>query len=295
MSKPYNPTGYDESCHWGFSDFDVQCVGLAIYKQCQADGINLQPRPLCALLGNIARESHMHSGMWESLNVGNIHGGYGLTQWTPCGDKIIPYLEGKGLPNDSLTGQVERLIHFECIVAPEQQWLTGRSVSGMSFKDFLENETYDIDYLTKDFMYGYESPSAPALDERITWANSFQTIVANIFGGSTDFTISSPIEPDTSTPDAGEEEIPEQEENLYELLQKTEYNTNQLTAEQVKKLKQRVIGDRIKIKTFCGKITNRYGTKVSIRKQYYRISEINQKGDFITIRGEHIKPHYIDV
>ena len=305
MGKPYNPVGYDEGNHWGWTEFDVKCVAVEIYNQCKKYGINIQPRPLSAILGNCSHEGCFHTGMWESLIVGRNDRGYGLFQWTPCDyvndqkpGKIIPYLEGKGIPIDSLSGQIERFIHFECILYPTAQWDIARSTLGNTFRSFLEDTTHDINSLVEDFMLGYENPALAtcALSDRQYHGNLYyDSIVVPIFGGDTALEIISPVEPDTDTPDCDLEEIPEQKENLYELLQETEYNLDRLTNEQIHYLKQRVLGDRIRVKSFCGVIKNKYGTKCGLRHRFYRISEINQKGDFISNRGEHIKPHYVDV
>lgn len=297
MSKPYNPTGYDDGCHWGWADFDVKCVAVEIYNQCKKYGINIQPRPLGAVLGNCSHEGSFHTGMWEGLNVGRYDRGYGLFQWTPA-TKVIDYLEGRGIPIDSLSGQIERFINFECIVNPTVQWSQARSPLGNTFRSFLEDTTHDINALTEDFMLGYENPYIPTsgLGERQTYANQYyNSIVIPIFGGETELAIKNPIEPDTDTPDSDLEEIPEQENCLYDLLKETEYNLDRLTEEQTKYLKQRVLKDRIRVKSFCGIIKNKYGEKCGLRHRFYRIVDINQKGDLISNHGEHIKPHFVDI
>ena len=297
MAKPYNPVGYDEGNHWGWNEFDVKCVAVEIYNQCKKYGINIQPRPLSAILGNCSHEGSFHTGMWEGLVVGRYDRGYGLFQWTPA-TKVIDYLEGKGIPIDSLSGQIERFINFECLVNPSQQWSQARSTLGNTFRSFLEDTTHEINALVEDFMWGYENPNSAtaALTERQNYANEYySSVVVPIFGGETTLEIPYPVEPDTDTPDSDLEEIPEQKENLYELLKETEYNLDRLTSKQIHYLKQRVLGDRVRVKSFCGVIKNKYGTKCGLRHRFYRISEINQKGDFISNRGEHIKPHYVDV
>lgn len=297
MGKPYNPVGYDEGNHWGWTDFDVKCVAAEIYNQCKKYGINLQPRPLSAILGNCSHEGSFHTGMWEGLVVGRPDRGYGLFQWTPA-TKIIDYLEGKGLPIDILSGQIERFINFECIINPSQQWSQSRSTLGNSFRSFLEDTTHDINALTEDFMWGYENPALAtcALSDRQKYANLYySSIVVPIFGGEIELEIENPIEPDTVTPDSDLEEIPEQKNSIYDLLKDTEYNLERLSETQVKYLKQRVIKDRIRVRSFCGTIKNKYGTKCGLRHRFYRIVEINQKGDLISNHGEHIKPHYVDV
>lgn len=39
---------------------------------------------VCGMLGNMQPESTINPGRWESDKVGNLSGGFGLTQWTPA-------------------------------------------------------------------------------------------------------------------------------------------------------------------------------------------------------------------
>lgn len=39
---------------------------------------------IAALLGNMQSESTINPGIWQSLNEGNMSGGFGLVQWTPA-------------------------------------------------------------------------------------------------------------------------------------------------------------------------------------------------------------------
>lgn len=43
---------------------------------------------VAGLLGNIQAESSINPGRWQSDNVGNMSGGYGLVQWTPASNFI---------------------------------------------------------------------------------------------------------------------------------------------------------------------------------------------------------------
>src|SRR5699024_5719421 len=41
------------------------------------------PESIAGLLGNAERESTINPCLWQSLNEGNLSGGFGLVQWTP--------------------------------------------------------------------------------------------------------------------------------------------------------------------------------------------------------------------
>lgn len=43
---------------------------------------------IAGILGNMEWESSMNPGRWQSNNVGNLSGGYGLVQWTPASNYI---------------------------------------------------------------------------------------------------------------------------------------------------------------------------------------------------------------
>ena len=39
---------------------------------------------IAGILGNMESESTINPGIWQSLNAGNMSGGFGLGQWTPA-------------------------------------------------------------------------------------------------------------------------------------------------------------------------------------------------------------------
>ena len=66
---------------------------------------------ICGLLGNMQNESALNPARWQSNDVGNMSGGYGLTQWTPA-TKYINWATENGY-NDygAMDSNLARLIY----------------------------------------------------------------------------------------------------------------------------------------------------------------------------------------
>lgn len=61
-----------------------------IYSYLTFNGWSIEA--ICGLLGNMQHESALNPGRWQSEDVGNLSGGYGLVQWTPA-TKYIDWAE----------------------------------------------------------------------------------------------------------------------------------------------------------------------------------------------------------
>lgn len=119
---------------------------------------------VCAMLGNMWTESHINPAIWEGLQEGNLKGGYGLTQWTPA-TKILNWLSDNGYPDDSGTGQLEK-IKAEVPASPSDpvngQWIktTKYPYSFYEFTQWTEGESVEamLKKLADMFMRNYERP-----------------------------------------------------------------------------------------------------------------------------------------
>ena len=66
---------------------------------------------IAGILGNMQHESAINPGRWQSNNVGNTSGGYGLVQWTPA-SKYIEWATSNGYSDYSvMDGNLARLIY----------------------------------------------------------------------------------------------------------------------------------------------------------------------------------------
>lgn len=120
---------------------------------------------ICAMLGNMQRESTINPGIWQNLDAGNTSLGIGLVQWTPA-TKLIDWCNQNGVPYDVLDFQCAR-IQWE--LENNQQWIATSSYPE-SFREFAQS-TKDIEYLTYAFLKNYERAGVEAIQERINHAN----------------------------------------------------------------------------------------------------------------------------
>lgn len=80
-----------------------------IYKYLSAQGWTLQA--ISGILGNIENESAINPGRWQSDDVGNLSGGYSLTQWTPA-SKYINWCSSQGYEDPSeMDNALARIIY----------------------------------------------------------------------------------------------------------------------------------------------------------------------------------------
>ena len=105
---------------------------------------------ISGMLGNMQSESTINPGIWQSLNEGNMSGGYGLVQWTPA-SKFINWANSEGLSITTIDGQLQR-ISYE--IQNNLQWIA-TSGYNFSFYDFTQS-TQTPRYLASAFLKNYE-------------------------------------------------------------------------------------------------------------------------------------------
>lgn len=107
---------------------------------------------ICGMLGNMQSESTINSGIWQSLNEGNMSGGFGLVQWTPA-TKYLNWCTENALPYDDMASNLMRIL-FE--VQTGIQWYDAT----MTFTEFTQST--DTPYnLALKFISAYERPANP--------------------------------------------------------------------------------------------------------------------------------------
>lgn len=143
---------------------------------------------VAALLGNMEVESTFNPGIWQSHEIGNYEGGYGLVQWTPA-TKYTDWCAEQGYSDFSTMDNNLSRIDYE--VANGIQWISKDEYSNMTFKEF-STSTESVDYLTKAFMQSYERPkdqSESALNARgekgVSWFNYLGSVTPINPGGTT--------------------------------------------------------------------------------------------------------------
>ena len=116
---------------------------------------------LCALVGNMYRESTINPDLYEFGYDWSEDRGFGLCQWTPR-SKLSNWANSEGLNYRLGDTQVKR-IHYEAV--NNVQWLDDTNFyynpTGhiYSFTEFITNSRgYTLEELTIDFCWHYERP-----------------------------------------------------------------------------------------------------------------------------------------
>lgn len=104
---------------------------------------------ICGMLGNMQSESTINPGIWESLDEGNLRGGYGLVQWTPATN----YIDWAGSGYENGNRQCDR-IQYE--LENGLQWIP-TSLHPITFEEFTKSNDNPYD-LAMIFIDNYERP-----------------------------------------------------------------------------------------------------------------------------------------
>lgn len=116
---------------------------------------------ICGMLGNMETESTINPGIWQSLDTGNLQGGFGLVQWTPA-SKYIDWANSMTYDYTEMDSNLKRILYE---VENNIQWID----SNMTFAQFTQST--DTPYnLGLKFLSAYERPANPDQPERGTQA-----------------------------------------------------------------------------------------------------------------------------
>lgn len=112
---------------------------------------------IAGLLGNMQSESSINPNRWQSDNIGNMSGGYGLVQWTPA-TKYIEWALSKGCDYTSMDSNLLRII---AEVETDTQW-GANIVLGSPPYSFIEfTQSSETPYtLALNFLWYYERPAS---------------------------------------------------------------------------------------------------------------------------------------
>ena len=107
---------------------------------------------ISADLGNIQSESSINPGRWESDNIGNLSGGFGLVQWTPA-TNYINWATANGYARTDPQGQIEWIAN---VTGPAGQWIP-TSAYPMSWDEYKVSTNSPED-LASAFLRNFERP-----------------------------------------------------------------------------------------------------------------------------------------
>lgn len=157
------------------SQSEMEVNAEYIYNYLLAAGWKINA--IAGLLGNLQTESTMNPAIWESLNEGNLSGGFGLVQWTPA-TKYLDWASSNGLTPELMESNLQRILYE---VTNNIQW--GNDSLGnpppYSFYEFTQSEEdpYTLGML---FLHHYERPLVYDQPNRGTQAEAWFTFLGGI-------------------------------------------------------------------------------------------------------------------
>lgn len=130
---------------------------------------------ICGILGNMARESTVNPGIWESFII-DPSSGYGLVGWTPS-TNITNWLTANGYAIDDGYGQLE---WFEAVLPNNGDWIPQGAYSNVSYDDFRYSQTMTPTQAAECFCINFERPGVVAMEDRVYWANYFANYLSGL-------------------------------------------------------------------------------------------------------------------
>lgn len=149
----YYGSYFDESAYLTQSQMEINA--LYIYSWCADHGWSINAA--AALLGNMQAESTLNPGCWQSHQIGNMSGGYGLTQWTPA-SKYIDWVTGDASEIDNQLARIQYEIDYG------GQWYSTDAYP-LTFKEFTVS-TESVSYLASAFLKNYERAGVEVEEKR---------------------------------------------------------------------------------------------------------------------------------
>lgn len=130
---------------------------------------------IAGILGNMQAESSLNPGRWQSENVGNMSGGYGLVQWTPA-SKYINWCNAEGFSDPSEMDNNLKRIMYELNAG--EQWIA-TSEYDFSFRDFSQSNE-SPQYLASAFLKCYERAGVEVEETRRNNASEWYEYITGI-------------------------------------------------------------------------------------------------------------------
>lgn len=173
-------TGYEQEYINEKSTNNAYCVANALLP------LGWSINAICAMLGNMTIESFISADLYEQ-GVSVDERGYGLVQWTPAVDTIIPYLN-----QNCPTWQTDLDANGNCQCQRlndernnnPTEWYPNFSSVPQEYRkyqtmDAFATATDDVGYMAKCFVYCYERPADPmaTLEDRAKYAQYYFTLL----------------------------------------------------------------------------------------------------------------------
>lgn len=128
---------------------------------------------IAGLLGNMQSESNINPGIWQSLNEGNMSGGFGLVQWTPA-TNFTDWADAHGY---EWTDGDAQLLWIDQRTTEVGQWIP-TSDYPLSFEDFKVSSE-SPEYLASAFLKNFERAGVEVEQERRSQARTWYDFITS--------------------------------------------------------------------------------------------------------------------
>lgn len=159
------------------TESEMQVNARYFWQEMQKRGWTLNA--VAGMLGNMETESTINPAIWESLDSGNMLGGYGLVQWTPA-SKYTNWCDERGLAWGDMDSAIAR-IEWELANGEQYYPTDGYALSFSAFK----TSTKSPEYLAMAFLLNYERPADQNQPARATQARKWYDFLSQYGGGGT--------------------------------------------------------------------------------------------------------------
>lgn len=122
---------------------------------------------IAGVLGNMESESSINPGIWQSLNEGNMSGGFGLVQWTPA-TNFTDWADSNGYTWTDGNAQLQWL---DEVTVTFGQWIRTTEYN-ISFEEF-KTSTNSPEYLASAFLKNFERAGVEVEANRQTQAKKW--------------------------------------------------------------------------------------------------------------------------
>lgn len=140
--------GDSQSTSHSLSSFQAKINAQYIFNYLIDKGWSINA--ICGLLGNLENESAINPGRWQSEDVGNMSGGYGLCQWTPA-KNYINWAKNRGYDWSTMDSNLKRILYE---LENGLQFYKTPSYP-LTFKQFTQSKESPY-YLACAFAWNYE-------------------------------------------------------------------------------------------------------------------------------------------
>lgn len=153
------------------SEAEMQNNALIIKDYLSSRGWSLNA--IAGLLGNMESESTINPGIWQSLDEGNMSGGFGLVQWTPATNFTNWATETHHIWND---GDAQ-LKWIDEETTSFGQWIQTESYP-LTFASF-KTSTETPEYLASAFLKNFERAGVEVEEERRSQASKWFSYISS--------------------------------------------------------------------------------------------------------------------